>query len=105
MVRSAMLRYHRNHIAGCKSGYSCKRCPFWIQGRHHGKRWHQSLKTTDSKTAAQLVQRAILTGKLELEPEENGIAIADAVKQFFAEQQSRGSAESTIKAFRKFLDG
>jgi hypothetical protein len=100
-----MLRYQRNHIAGCKSGDSCKKCSFWIEGRHQGKRWHQSLKTTDSKTAAQLVQRAILTGKLELEPGQKGITIADAIAQFFAEQQSRGAAEATIKAFRKFLNG
>src|SRR5579872_1002258 len=89
-----MLRYQRNHIAGCKSGDSCRKCSYWIEGRHLGKRWHQSLKTTDAKTAAALVQRLILTGKLESEPEENGITIGDAVTKFFAEQESRGAALS-----------
>lgn len=100
-----MLRYRRNHIAGCKSGDSCKKCPYWIEGRHHGKRWHQSLKTTDAKTAAQFVQRVILTGKLELEPENQGITIAEAITKFFAEQEGRGAAVSSIKSFRKFLNG
>jgi hypothetical protein len=100
-----MLRYQRNHIAGCKSGDSCKQCPYWIEGRHEGEPWHQSLKTTDAKTAAQLVQRAILTGKIDLDSEEQGITIADAITKFYAEQRSRGTAVSTIKSFRKFLDG
>jgi site-specific recombinase XerD len=105
MLLSAMLRYQRNHIAGCKSGNSCRKCPYWIEGRHLGKRWHHSLKTTDAKTAAQLVQRVILNGRLELEPEDLGITIADAITQFFAEQESRGAAVSSIKSFRKFLNG
>jgi site-specific recombinase XerD len=100
-----MLRYERNHIAGCKSGDSCKKCPYWIVGRHHGERWHQSLKTTDAKTAAQLVQKVILTGKLELETVEQGITLAEAITKFFAELRSRGAAEGTIKPFRKFLGG
>jgi site-specific recombinase XerD len=59
----------------------------------------------DAKTAAQLVQRVLLTGALDLEQEAPGITISDAVTQFFAEQQSRGAAVSTIKSFRKFLTG
>jgi integrase len=100
-----MLRYSRTHIDGCTSGDSCRKCPYWIEGRHNGKRWHQSLRTMDSKTAAQLVQRVLLTGKLEQEQEIAGITIADAVTQFFAEQESRGAAQSTLKSFRKFLTG
>jgi site-specific recombinase XerD len=100
-----LLRYTRTHIDGCKSGDSCRKCPYWIEGRHQGKRWHQSLRTADSKTAAQLVQRAILTGKLELEREEQGITLTDAVTKFFDELTGRGAALSTIKSFRKFLTG
>jgi hypothetical protein len=100
-----MLRYQRNHVAGCKSGDSCRKCPYWIEGRHQGKRWHQSLRTADAKTAAALVQRAILTGKIELEPEAQRMPIAEAIKEFFAEHESRGAAEGTIKSFRKFLGG
>ncbi|HEX4594747.1 MAG TPA: hypothetical protein VH157_10755, partial [Bryobacteraceae bacterium] len=103
-----MLRYQRKHIAGCRSGDSCKKCPYWIEGRHEGKRWHQSLKTTDARTAAQVVQRAILTGKIEPEPEQpkdSGITISDAIKKFYADQRSRGAASASIKSFRKFLDG
>jgi site-specific recombinase XerD len=100
-----MLRYTRTHIDGCTSGDSCRKCPYWIEGRHNGKRWHRSLKTADAKTAAQLVQRVILTGTLDLEPEAVGITVADAVTQFLAEQESRGAAVSTIKSFRKFLTG
>jgi integrase len=59
-----MLRFERKHVAGCTSGAKCKRCPYWIEGRHGGRRWHQSLHTTDSRTAAQLVQRIILAGEL-----------------------------------------
>jgi len=85
-----MLRYERNHIAGCKSGDSCKKCPFWIEGRHEGKRFHQSLKTTDSKTAAQLVQRVILTGKLDLQPtEQTGVTVADAITSYREFKQKR----------------
>jgi len=79
--------------------------PILDRGRHSGKRWHQSLRTTDAKTAAQLVQRVILTGVLDLEPADKGVTIADAVTQFFAEQEGRGAALSTIKSFRKFLTG
>jgi hypothetical protein len=101
-----MLRYQRNHIAGCKSGDSCKRCPYWIEGRHEGRRWHQSLKTTDAKTAAQLVQRAILIGNIDApEQADPGITITDAITKFYAEQHSRGASPATIKLFRKFLDG
>lgn len=100
-----MLRYQRNHVAGCKSGDSCRKCPYWIEGRHQGKRWHQSLRTADAKTAAALVQRAILTGKIQLEPEAQGMTIAEAIKEFLAEHESRGAAEGTIKSFRKFLGG
>src|SRR5215472_14839084 len=102
-----MLRYQRNHIAGCTSGDSCRKCPYWIEGRHQGKRWHQSLRTTDARTAAQLVQRVILTGKLELdaEPEQDrGITIADAITEYFAELESRRAARATIRSFRKFLN-
>jgi hypothetical protein len=99
-----MLRYERNHIAGCRSGDSCRKCPYWIEGRQHGKRWHQYLKTTDAKTAAQLVQRVILTGKLDIAiADGQGITLADAITKFFAELTSRGAAGSTIKFFRKFL--
>jgi integrase len=108
MLVSSMLRYERKHVAGCTSGAKCKRCPYWIEGRHEGKRWHQSLKTTDSRTAAQLVQRAILTGQIELsevEPSNPGITIAEAIEYFYAEQFGRGASPSTIKSFRKFLDG
>ena len=56
-------------------------------------------------TAAQLVQRVILNGVLDLEPEDKGVTIADAVTQFFAEQEGRGAALSTLKSFRKFLSG
>jgi site-specific recombinase XerD len=51
------------------------------------------------------VQRAILTGKIDLEPVEHGITIADAITNFYAEQTARGASPSTIKSFRKFLDG
>lgn len=105
MLVSSMLRYQLNHIAGCKSGDSCKKCPYWIEGRHEGRRWHQSLKTTDAKTAAQLVQRAILTGKIDGEPENRGMTITDAITKFYSEQRSRGTSLATIKSFRKFLDG
>lgn len=49
------------------------------------------------------MQRAILTGKIELEPEAQGMTITEAIKEFFAEHESRGAAEGTIKSFRKFL--
>jgi site-specific recombinase XerD len=100
-----MLRYTREHVGECRSGASCKKCPYWVVGRHHGKRYHQSLRTADSKTAAQLVQRLILTGRLDVEPEDKGVTIEDAVDQFFAEQEGRGAARSTLKSFRKFLTG
>jgi site-specific recombinase XerD len=100
-----MLRYQSNHIADCKSGDSCKKCPYWIEGRQNGRRWHQSLRTTDAKTASALVQRVILTGKLDVAAEGPGMTIADAITQFFAEHDSRGMAESTIKSFRKILGG
>lgn len=56
------------------------------------------------------MQRAILTGKIDLdeeEPEDRGITIADAIETFYAEQRGRGAATATasIKSFRKFLDG
>jgi hypothetical protein len=83
---------NENHIAGCKSGDSCKKCPYWIEGRHQGRRWHQSLKTTDAKTAAQLIQRVILTGKLEIAAEAGQrITLAGAITKFFTEITSRGS--------------
>ena len=101
-----MLRYQRNHVSGCMSGNSCKRCPYWIEGRHEGRRWHQSLKTTDAKTAAQLVQRAILTGNIDAPAQpDGGITITDAITKFYAEQHSRGASLATIKSCRKFLDG
>lgn len=103
-----MLRYERKHLTNCTSGAKCKRCPYWIEGRHEGRRWHQSLKTTDSRTAAELVQRAILTGKIVL-PDDvaptTGITITDAITKFYAEQSARGASPATIKSFRKFLDG
>lgn len=101
MVVSSMLRYQRNHVVGCKSGDSCKKCPFWIQGRHDGKRWHQSLKTTDSRTAAQLVQRVIITGKLDTEPErpkDNGITLADAITKFYNELSGRAAKRRNYQA-------
>src|SRR5579862_2255486 len=83
-----MLRYERNHVAGCKSGDSCKKCPFWIEGRHEGKRWHQSLKTTDVKTAASLLQRVVLTGKLA-PAEESKVTLVDAIKAYREFKQKR----------------
>lgn len=75
-----MLRHRRRHIQGCKSGASCKKCPYWVDGRHGGKRIHRSLGTADFQTAAQLVQHFLLTGKFDPEPEAVGITIADAVR-------------------------
>lgn len=76
-------------MAGCNSGDRCKKCPFWIEGRHEGKRWHQSLRTTNAQTAAQLVQRVILTGKLELTGDDSKVTVADAIKAYREFKQKR----------------
>jgi hypothetical protein len=50
------------------------------------------------------VQRVILTGKLELEPEkpvDPGLTLNEAIAKFFAEQVGLGAKEGTIKPFRK----
>ena len=100
-----MLRYQRYHQVGCRAGNSCKKCPYWIEGRHEGRRWHQSLKTTDAKTAAQLVQRAILTGNIDVPAQpDSGITITDAITKFYAEQHSRDSGRTTIHQRRVDLE-
>jgi site-specific recombinase XerD len=109
-----MLRHRRRHVQDCDSfgkdrdcpSKSKKKCPFWVEGRHGGTRWHQSLHTTDEKTAIRLVNRIIETGRLEFDaPQGAGITVREAVDGFLAEQAGRGMAESTLKSFRKFLIG
>lgn len=109
-----MLRHVRRHVQDCDSfgkdrdcpSRSKKKCPFWVEGRHAGTRWHQSLRTSDEKTAVRLVNRIIESGRLEFdEPLPTGIGVKDAIERFLAEQASRGTADSTLKSFRKFLLG
>ncbi|HYK17030.1 MAG TPA: hypothetical protein VEV37_03360 [Bryobacteraceae bacterium] len=100
-----MLRYERKHIASCTSGAACRKCPYWIEGRHQGNRWQQSLRTTDAKTAAQLVERVILRGQLQLAaPESSPVTIADAMKEFMRVLELRSAALGTV-ANRKLLTG
>jgi site-specific recombinase XerD len=109
-----MLRHVRRHVQDCNSfgkdrdcpSKSKKKCPFWVEGRHGRTRWHQSLRTTDEKTAIRLVNRIIETGRLGFdEPRAAGVTILQAIEGFLAEQTSRGMADSTLKSFRKFLIG
>jgi site-specific recombinase XerD len=108
-----MLRHVRTHVRSCTSfdtpkdcpSQSKKKCPFWVEGRHNGKRWHQSLKTADEKTAIRIVNRIVETGTLEPEAEAIGIDIAEAVEAFLNEQTGRGVAMATLGSFRKFLIG
>ena len=109
-----MLRHVRRHVQDCNSfgkdrdcpSKSKKKCPFWVEGRHGRTRWHQSLRTTDEKTAIRLVNRIIETGRLEFdEPRAAGVTVQQAIEGFLAEQTSRGMADSTLKSFRKFLLG
>jgi site-specific recombinase XerD len=109
-----MLRHVRRHVQDCNSfgrdrdcpSKSKKKCPFWVEGRHGRTRWHQSLRTTDEKTAIRLVNRIIETGRLEFdEPRAAGVTVLQAIEAFLAEQTSRGMADSTLKSFRKFLIG
>jgi site-specific recombinase XerD len=109
-----MLRHVRRHVQDCNSfgkdrdcpSKSKKKCPFWVEGRHGRTRWHQSLRTTDEKTAIRLVNRIIETGRLEFdEPKAAGVTVLQAIEGFLAEQTSRGMADSTLKSFRKFLLG
>jgi site-specific recombinase XerD len=109
-----MLRHVRRHGQDCDSfgkdrdcpSRSKKKCPFWVEGRHGRTRWHQSLRTTDEKTAIRLVNRIIETGRLEFdEPRAAGVTVLQAIEGFLAEQTSRGMADSTLKSFRKFLIG
>jgi site-specific recombinase XerD len=109
-----MLRHVRRHVQDCNSfgkdrdcpSKSKKKCPFWVEGRHDRTRWHQSLRTTDEKTAIRLVNRIIETGRLEFdEPRAAGVTVLQAIEGFLAEQTSRGMADSTLKSFRKFLLG
>jgi integrase len=109
-----MLRHVRRHGQDCDSfgkdrdcpSRSKKKCPFWVEGRHAGTRWHQSLRTNDERTAIRLVNRIIETGRLEFEePRTAGVTVRQAIEGFLAEQASRGMADSTLKSFRKFLIG
>ena len=109
-----MLRHVRRHVQDCNSfgkdrdcpSKSKKKCPFWVEGRHGRTRWHQSLRTTDEKTAIRLVNRIIETGRLEFdEPRAAGVTVLEAIEAFLAEQTSRGMADSTLKSFRTFLIG
>jgi site-specific recombinase XerD len=82
------------------------KCPYWVVGRHQGKRYHQSLRTADSKTAAKLVEQLLLTGKLGPTAESNrGIKIADAVDRFIAEQRMRGVGNATIRSYVQLFTG
>lgn len=109
-----MLRHVRKHVQDCHSygkdrdcpSKSKKKCPFWVEGRDAGTRWHRSLRTNDERTAIRLVNRIIETGRLEFdEPRAAGVTVRDAIEGFLAEQASRGMADSTLKSFRKFLIG
>jgi site-specific recombinase XerD len=109
-----MLRHVRRHVQDCDSfgkdrdcpSKSKKKCPFWVEGRHVGTRWHQSLRTNDERTAIRLVNRIVETGRLEFEEAiAPGITVREAIEGFLAEQTSRGMADSTLKSFRKFLIG
>src|SRR5260370_13380773 len=114
MIARRMLRHVRKHVRDCNSfgkdrdcpSKSKKKCPFWVEGRHAGTRWHQSLRTNDEKTAVRLVNRIIETGRLEFEePIAAGITVREAIEGFLAEQARRGMANSTLKTFGKILIG
>src|ERR1035441_6956942 len=102
-----MLRHLRRHGQDCGSfgkGRDCpsrskKKCPFRVEGRHAGTRWHQSLRTNDERTAIRLVNRIIETGRLEFdEPRTAGVTVRQAIEGFLAEEASRGMADSTLKS-------
>jgi hypothetical protein len=49
----------------------------------------RSLQTTDAKTAAELLQRIILTGKLELTADDTKVSITNAIKAYQEFKQKR----------------
>jgi hypothetical protein len=86
-----MLRHVRRHVQDCNSfgkdrdcpSKSKKKCPFWVEGRYGRTRLHQSLRTTDEKTAIRLVNRIIETGRLEFdEPRAAGVTVLQAIEGF-----------------------
>jgi hypothetical protein len=109
-----MLRHVRDHVQDCDSfgkdrdcpSKSKKKYPFRAEGRHEGIGWHQSLRTNDEKTVIRLVGRIVETGLLEFDrTETKSVGVLDAVEGFLAEETARGSAQSTLKSFRKLLVG
>ena len=108
-----MLMPKRRHLKHCsqfgRSGAECPsksklKCPYVIDWRDEsGKRREKSLGTNDWETAVKLVNKMVLSG--DMEPAKPSKTVADAIKDYFVEEESRGIRDSTLKSFHKFLEG
>lgn len=79
------------------------KCPLVIHVYENRKRRERSLDTNDFKTALGLIQNMVLDGKDK--PDSAPKTVEKAITDWLASEEKRGIKYSTLKSFKKFLNG
>ena len=99
-----MLTHYRRHLKTCPNTLRSQRrchCPIWVQGTIGGVKVRRSMDLVSWQAATERVREWETQGSLEtIIP----IPIAEAVRQFLEECQSRHLSEDTIAKSRVLLE-
>lgn len=102
-----MLQLYRRHLSSCRHTSRrfrrCK-CPIWVQGSLGGDYIRRSLDLTAWEAATDLVRGWESAGKLG-ERRVQVPTIAEAVEKFLADAEARNLRESSLKKYRRLLEG
>ena len=97
-----MLKLYRRHTPTCKhidkgSKHTKCSCPIWVDGMHNGKRVRHSMDTFNWEEAS----RKLL--ELTTSTEKKDSTVADAVKDFITDCESRNLGTATVGKYRETL--
>ena len=102
-----MLQIYRRHRRPCR--YTSRRfrnckCPIWVQGSLGRAYVRRSLDLRSWEAATDLVRGWEAAGKIG-EQRVHVPTIAEAVEKFLADAKARNLTESTLKKYRRLLEG
>ena len=114
-LSSDVLTIYRRHLRTCSffgkkhqrtaRANACeKKCPIWVQGTLGGERIRRSLDLRSFEAAFDLIHKWNASGQIDVE-RVSAPPIADAVYRFLADAASRGVRESSLKKYRRLLEG
>jgi len=103
-----MLELRKRHMRKCpkyapgfpfSTDLDCKRCAYYAFGKLNGKKFRQSLDTTDRQQAASKLLQIEAEAKAPFK-----YSVADAVKRFLAERENSGHQRKSILRYQYSLE-